>query len=199
MERTDLQPAAVAVVEGAVEGTAAALRFARLAGLLAYDELLLVAMRRWQGPWRTRVARFFTAAGDGRTWTFVGLGLIATRRRDGGHIGLRLGAGATLGALAAQVLKRTLNRKRPARAIAGFEALAEDPDAFSFPSGHTAAAVGVAVALAGEPWCAGPLALFLATGIALSRVYLGAHYPLDVLVGGVLGAAAGATARAVVP
>ncbi|MFL5270448.1 MAG: phosphatase PAP2 family protein, partial [Anaeromyxobacteraceae bacterium] len=106
--------------------------------------------------------------------------------------------GSTLGALGAQVLKRTLNRARPTRAIAGFQALAEDPDAFSFPSGHTAAAVAVAVALAGEPWGAGPLALLLATGIALSRVYLGAHYPFDVLVGGVVGSGAGAVARAAV-
>ena len=97
------------------------------------------------------------------------------------------------------MLKRTLNRARPTTAIEGFEALAENPDAFSFPSGHTAAAFGAAVALGGEAWCAGPLALLLATGIALSRVYLGAHYPLDVLVGGFLGAGAGAVARIAVP
>jgi undecaprenyl-diphosphatase len=196
VRRREVDPGAV--VEGAIQGTATALKAARLAGLLAYDELLLLGMRRFHGPWRTRVAKVFTYAGDGRSWAIAGVALTATGRQTGALLALRIGVGSNLGALAAQVLKRTLNRARPTRAIAGFQALAEDPDAFSFPSGHTAAAVAVAVALAGEPWGAGPLALLLATGIALSRVYLGAHYPFDVLVGGVVGAGAGAIARAAV-
>jgi undecaprenyl-diphosphatase len=198
MDSRDLEPAA-ATAERAAEGTAAALRAAKLAGVLAYDELLLLAMRRLQGPWRTRVARFLTRAGDAGTWTAAGLVILASGRPGSTHVALRLGVGCSLAALAAQVLKRTLNRARPTSAIEGFEALADNPDAFSFPSGHTAAAFGVAVALVGEPRCAGPLSLLLATGIALSRVYLGAHYPLDVLVGGLLGAAAGSVARFVIP
>ena len=190
----------LAVVEGALQGApvepACAARFARLLG---YDERLLLLLQKYQGPWRTRVAHALTTVGDGRSWAAVGLAFLATGQARCVHVGLRLFAGATLGALAAQVLKRTLNRRRPDTAIEGFEALAENPDSFSFPSGHTAAAFGVAVALAGEPYCAGPVSLLLATGISLSRVYLGAHYPLDVLVGGMLGAAAGAGARALVP
>jgi undecaprenyl-diphosphatase len=73
-------------------------------------------------------------------------------------------------------------------------ALTENPDVFSFPSGHTAAAFAVAIALAGYGWL-GPFHLSLAFAIAMSRVYLGAHYPLDVAAGAVVGLFAGMLAR----
>ncbi|GEJ55824.1 phosphatase PAP2 family protein [Anaeromyxobacter diazotrophicus] len=197
MESRELE---LQVVEGALAGASVEPeRLARLARLLGYDERLLLHFRRYHGPWRTRLARLLTAAGDARSWTAAALALLATGRRPTVHLGLRVGLGALAGALAAQALKRSLNRARPTTAIEGFEALAENPDAFSFPSGHTAAAFAVAVAVAGEPYFAGPPALLLATGIALSRIYLGAHYPLDVAVGTLLGAAAGAGTRLLVP
>lgn len=177
----------------------AVLRPPRLARLRRLDELLLLGMRRFHGRWRTRLARALTRAGDASSWTLAGLALLAGARPPLVHMGLRLGAGAALATLFAQLLKRRLLRPRPSRAIPGFFPLAENPDAFSFPSGHTAAAFAVAVALAGEPLAAGPLTLALACGIGLSRIYLGAHYPLDVVAGGMLGIASGLLAHLVVP
>lgn len=166
--------------------------------ILSFDEALLLGFRRFHSPVRTTVARLLTRAGDGTTWVVAGLALLATRTPLGTRLGLRLAA-ATFGATAlSQALKRSLGRARPDAAIAGFEPLAANPDRFSFPSGHTAAAFAVAVAFAGEPAALGPLALLLATGIGLSRVYLGAHYPLDVAAGGVLGVLAGIAARLLV-
>jgi len=46
--------------------------------------------------------------------------------------------------LAVQVVKRTVGRPRP-RATEGFESLIEIPDRFSFPSGHSCAAMAVAI------------------------------------------------------
>lgn len=169
-------------------------RAGRLARLLAIDERLLVAARRLHGPWRTRVARALTRAGDTSSWTAVVLLLLAAGRPFT-VLGARLAAGTLLGTLLSQLLKRSLLRPRPTSAIAGFEALAENPDRFSFPSGHTTAAFAAAVALAGAPFGLGPAALALAVGIGLSRVYLGAHYPLDVAAGMFLGTISGAAAR----
>jgi undecaprenyl-diphosphatase len=169
-------------------------RVGRLAALLAIDERLLVAARRLHGPWRTRLARSLTRAGNTSSWVLVVLVLLAAGAPFS-LLGVRVGAATLLGTLLSQVLKRGLHRPRPDSAIMGFEALAENPDRFSFPSGHTTAALAAAVALAGAPFGLGPAALVLAVGIGLSRVYLGAHYPLDVAVGAVLGAISGGAAR----
>jgi len=171
----------------------------RFQRILSFDEALLLSVQRYRRPWRTIVARTLTAIGDAKSWTAAGIACLATGTRLGIHLGLRLAAATTLATLASQALKRGLTRARPNSAIHGFEALAENPDRFSFPSGHTAAAFSVAVAFAGEPFALGPLSLLLGTGIALSRVYLGAHYPLDVGAGALLGAAAGVAARFLVP
>jgi undecaprenyl-diphosphatase len=166
----------------------------RLARLLAIDERLLVSARRLHGPWRTRVARALTRAGDTSSWTGLVLILLAVGPPFS-VLPARLAAATLLGTLLSQALKRSLHRPRPTSAIVEFEALAENPDRFSFPSGHTTAAFAAAVALAGAPFGLGPAALLLALGIGASRVYLGAHYPLDVAAGVVLGTVAGGLSR----
>ncbi len=179
------------------DGTAV-VRAGGLRRILRLDEALLVGMQRLRSPFRTALARALTHLGDGTTWTVIGLACLGTFTTRGVHLGLRIGAATGLATLLSQALKRSLTRTRPNGAIAGFEALARNPDEFSFPSGHTAAAVGVAVAFAGEPGGLGPLSFLLAVGIGLSRVYLGAHYPLDVGAGAVLGVVSGLAARLLV-
>ncbi len=182
---------------GAGTATLRAERPSRLDRMLALDASLLLGIRQWHGPWRTRLARVLTRMGNASSWTIAALALLATRTAPGVRLGLRLAAAALLATAVSQILKRWLLRPRPTRAIAGFTALAENPDAFSFPSGHAAAAFAVATAFAGAGFGLGPASLALAAGIGLSRVYLGAHYPLDVAVGAVLGTACGVVARLV--
>jgi len=73
-----------------------ALRPTRLARLLHLDELLLLGMRRFQGPWRTRPARACTRAGDASSWTLLGLSLLATFHAPRVHLAARLGVGGLI-------------------------------------------------------------------------------------------------------
>jgi undecaprenyl-diphosphatase len=161
--------------------------------VLAADRTLLVAMRRWQSPLATRAMRTATALGDAHAWVAFGLMLLAHPATRAA--GLALGMAALLATCAVQVLKRTCRRSRPTLAIGGFVALVENPDCFSFPSGHTTTAVSVALALAGQGDFLGALAAILAVSVAASRVYLGAHYPLDVAAGALVGTATGVLTR----
>ncbi len=104
-------------------------------------------------------------------------------------------------ALVVAVLKNSVGRARPFLALSGVTPLYGTPTGFSFPSGHATGSfcfagfiVGIAIRVAREKpakrrdaFLSAFGALAFATIVSISRIYLGAHFPSDVLVGALIG------------
>jgi undecaprenyl-diphosphatase len=100
------------------------------------------------------------------------------------------GAIAALIALViAQPISSAVDEKRPFVAIPTALTLIHHASDAGFPSDHATASGAVAAALVFVSWRLGIVAWLLALIIAFSRVYVGVHYPQDVVAGLALGAA----------
>jgi membrane-associated phospholipid phosphatase len=138
---------------------------------------------------------------------FVGIGAAADlwlRPRRAPATALLAAGAFAVASLLSSGLKAATERARPPAGDLGVTALIDLPADGSFPSGHAATAFAAAGVVAIRyPALRVPLAA-LAALIALSRVYLGVHYPLDVVAGAALGLAiawvvVGAAGRVGVP
>ncbi|MCR5208690.1 MAG: phosphatase PAP2 family protein [Lachnospiraceae bacterium] len=90
------------------------------------------------------------------------------------------------------IIKHLVNRPRPFTEIDGLSILIRAPGSSSFPSGHTATAFAVTTILfLMLPKKYSFIALVVAGCISFSRMYVGVHYPTDVLGGLISGIVCG--------
>jgi undecaprenyl-diphosphatase len=158
-------------------------------GAIRFDGVVREGVHAWASPPLTYLMRGMTWLGS--TWVLIPLtGLLvwvlarAGRRRAGALLVIAAAGAECLD----QILKVAFHRVRPEPFFHLPEGLG-----YSFPSGHSvvsASFFGVLAAILSRRigsrlgkaavWTAAAL---LALGIGLSRIYLGVHYPTDVLAG----------------
>ena len=146
---------------------------------LATDERQVAAVRR------------FSRLGEhGAVWLVVGAGgalLDARRRRRWTRATVTVGAAY----LTSTTVKLAIGRRRPV--VEDLPQLMATPTGLSFPSSHSTSSFAAARAFAGLLPARGLYAA--AVPMALSRLYLGVHYPSDILAGAALGTVLGRLGR----
>lgn len=151
-------------------------------------QILLWIQENVRNALLTPIMKFITHLGDSG-WIWIALTvfclIIAKTRKTGFLLTFSL-----LGSLLVNnmILKNLVARTRPYEVVEGLERLIEAQKDLSFPSGHTGSSFAAAVII----FCMCPRkygipALVLAILIAVSRLYVGVHYPTDVLAGAVTG------------
>lgn len=136
----------------------------------------------------TPIFKFITHLGDeGYVWIAIAVILLFVKKYR--KVGLMVGA-SLLGSLVFNnmIIKNIVARPRPYRMIETLSILIPEPGEYSFPSGHTSSsfAAGVVLYLM-LPKKYGVPAMILAFLLGISRLYVGVHYPTDVLGGMVMG------------
>ncbi len=145
---------------------------------------------RWP-QWMIRIMKAISRLGDGYAGVLLGLSFYVFGVESATYYFLRGLSGGLLCILVFVLIKNTVHRTRPFERHTDRDPHMKPPDKYSFPSGHTMFAFSMI-------FTAGPIHPALIAGIivfailvALSRVIVRVHYPLDVIGGAIFGSLVG--------
>lgn len=155
------------------------------------DDILLFIQEKLRSTPLDAVMRIITSLGDkGILWGGTTVLLAATDKYR--KTSIKLGSSLCIGALITNLTtKNAIKRPRPFEVIEGLQTLISAPTDWSFPSGHTTSSVAAGlILLMRTPKKIGIPAFMTGIMISLSRIYVGVHYPSDVIAGAAAGIAA---------
>lgn len=156
------------------------------------DMQILYAIQAMRAPWLDQLILGLTKVmgSYGQIWVIVGIVLLLFRKTR--KCGIAVIVSYVLVFLVGHVvLKDLIARPRPCHVDETVALLVPRPDSYSCPSTHSAWAFAAAVAIFCRDKRWGAAALVAAVLMGFSRMYLFVHFPTDVLLGAVLGAALG--------
>ncbi len=151
-------------------------------------QILLFIQDHIRTDWLTPIMKGLSIAGNaGILWIVLSVLLLIPKktRRTGVAILIAMGACYLLNDM---VIKNLVQRARPFLASEALLPLVTRPTSYSFPSGHTCSSFAAACTIwrmHGKKY--GIPAVILAALIGFSRMYVGVHYPTDVLCGMLIG------------
>ena len=154
-------------------------------------ELALCCFFNHLGDWRC-VEKFFaiiSRIGNGVFWYVLMILLPIIDPINGLVASLHMAAVGLVCLMFYKLLKNNLVRQRPYLKWNNIRSGTAPLDFYSFPSGHTLHAVAFTIVALSYYPVLSPVLACITLLIALSRVILGLHYPSDVLVGALIGAA----------
>ncbi len=162
----------------------------RMSPVQAADANLFIAVNKLPRHWVfTRLMRTVSTLGwHGAAWVVGALALAGLDGRRGRSAALEMTPALLVtNALVERVIKKYFRRRRPFITLVQALVVGRKPGSWSFPSGHSATSFACASALGRKYPRRRALFYSLASVVGFSRVYLGHHYPLDVLSGASIG------------
>lgn len=151
-------------------------------------QILLWIQEYVRQDWLTPVMQVITRFGDGGIF-WIGFCILLLCLPRSRKTGLAASLSLALNGLITNVwLKNAVGRIRPYVRFPELTVLTTIPVDTSFPSGHTAASFAVAAGVYMAGWKKTGVVLYIAAAlIGFSRLYLGVHFPTDVLGGAIVG------------
>ena len=156
-------------------------------------------LRGYHSRWMDRAMWLTTQIGNAGFAALLALGAYVEGRRP---LAIELTLGTLTLWLVVELIKASTDRARPFNLLREARVIGWREPGLSFPSGHTAQTflvVTLAISHFLLPWSVAVVLYGLATLVGFTRIYVGAHYPRDVIAGAILGLVWGTLGVVVAP